>query len=63
MQSVFSFKLRGAYNKMAQLPPDILAQGAIADFARNHQQVQEVQESFALKEKLKQLLKIAKTGV
>jgi len=60
MQSVFSFKLRGAYNKMVQLPPDKLAQGAIADFARNHQQVQ---ESFALKEKLKQLLKIAKTGV
>ncbi len=30
MQSVFSFKLRGAYNKMAQLPPDMLAQGAIA---------------------------------
>lgn len=27
MQSVFSFKLRGAYNKMAQLPPDVLAQG------------------------------------
>ncbi|HEY9301385.1 MAG TPA: pyridoxal-phosphate dependent enzyme, partial [Phormidium sp.] len=30
MQSVFSFKLRGAYNKMAQLPQDILAQGVIA---------------------------------
>ena len=26
MQSVFSFKLRGAYNKMANLPPDLLAQ-------------------------------------
>ena len=24
MQSVFSFKLRGAYNKMAQLPPEQL---------------------------------------
>jgi threonine dehydratase len=38
MQSVFSFKLRGAYNKMAQLPPDILAQGAIAASAGNHAQ-------------------------
>ena len=27
MQSVFSFKLRGAYNKMAQLPADFLKQG------------------------------------
>ncbi|MBD2777595.1 threonine ammonia-lyase, biosynthetic [Iningainema tapete] len=38
MQSVFSFKLRGAYNKMAQLPPDVLAQGAIAASAGNHAQ-------------------------
>ncbi|NER49543.1 MAG: threonine ammonia-lyase, biosynthetic [Symploca sp. SIO1A3] len=38
MQSVFSFKLRGAYNKMAQLPPDILAQGVIAASAGNHAQ-------------------------
>lgn len=38
MQSVFSFKLRGAYNKMAQLPPDILKQGVIAASAGNHAQ-------------------------
>lgn len=38
MQSVFSFKLRGAYNKMAQLPPEVLAQGAIAASAGNHAQ-------------------------
>jgi threonine dehydratase len=38
MQSVFSFKLRGAYNKMARLPPDLLAQGTIAASAGNHAQ-------------------------
>ena len=38
MQSVFSFKLRGAYNKMAQLPPDVLALGVIAASAGNHAQ-------------------------
>jgi threonine dehydratase len=38
MQSVFSFKLRGAYNKMAQLPPDVLKQGVIAASAGNHAQ-------------------------
>lgn len=38
MQSVFSFKLRGAYNKMAQLPPDLLKQGVIAASAGNHAQ-------------------------
>lgn len=38
MQSVFSFKLRGAYNKMAQLSPDLLAQGVIASSAGNHAQ-------------------------
>mgnify|MGYP002776994487 CR=1 FL=1 len=38
MQSVFSFKLRGAYNKMAQLSPDVLAQGVIAASAGNHAQ-------------------------
>ncbi|WP_375476893.1 threonine ammonia-lyase, biosynthetic [uncultured Nostoc sp.] len=38
MQSVFSFKLRGAYNKMVQLPADILAQGVIAASAGNHAQ-------------------------
>jgi threonine dehydratase len=38
MQSVFSFKLRGAYNKMAQLPTDKLHQGVIAASAGNHAQ-------------------------
>jgi threonine dehydratase len=38
MQSVFSFKLRGAYNKMAKLPPDLLLQGVIAASAGNHAQ-------------------------
>jgi len=30
MQPVFSFKLRGAYNKMAQLTPEQLKRGVIA---------------------------------
>lgn len=38
MQSVFSFKLRGAYNKMAQLSPEALAQGVVASSAGNHAQ-------------------------
>jgi threonine dehydratase len=38
MQSVFSFKLRGAYNKMAKLSPDLLTQGVIASSAGNHAQ-------------------------
>jgi threonine dehydratase len=38
MQSVFSFKLRGAYNKMANLPSDSLSQGVIAASAGNHAQ-------------------------
>ncbi|MEB3293264.1 MAG: threonine ammonia-lyase, biosynthetic [Synechococcales bacterium] len=38
MQSVFSFKLRGAYNKMAQLSPEILQKGVIAASAGNHAQ-------------------------
>jgi threonine dehydratase len=38
MQSVFSFKLRGAYNKMAKLKPDVLARGVIAASAGNHAQ-------------------------
>ncbi len=38
MQSVFSFKLRGAYNKMAQLPPEVLQRGVIAASAGNHAQ-------------------------
>lgn len=31
LQSVFSFKLRGAYNKMAHMAPDLLARGVITD--------------------------------
>ena len=38
MQSVFSFKLRGAYNKMAQLPATALKRGVIAASAGNHAQ-------------------------
>jgi threonine dehydratase len=38
LQSVFSFKLRGAYNKMAQLSPELLKQGVIAASAGNHAQ-------------------------
>ena len=38
MQPVFSFKLRGAYNKMAKLPADVLARGVIAASAGNHAQ-------------------------
>jgi threonine dehydratase len=37
-QAVFSFKLRGAYNKMAQLSPEQLAQGVICASAGNHAQ-------------------------
>lgn len=37
-QSVFSFKLRGAYNKMAHLPKSALARGVIAASAGNHAQ-------------------------
>jgi threonine dehydratase len=38
MQPVFSFKLRGAYNKMAGLAPAQLARGVIAASAGNHGQ-------------------------
>jgi threonine dehydratase len=38
MQPVFSFKLRGAYNKMASLPSDVLQRGVIAASAGNHAQ-------------------------
>ena len=38
MQSVFSFKLRGAYNKMVRLPGEALARGVIAASAGNHAQ-------------------------
>ena len=37
-QPVFSFKLRGAYNKMAHLPPEQLAKGVICASAGNHAQ-------------------------
>jgi threonine dehydratase len=38
MQPVFSFKLRGAYNKMAGLPPAALKRGVICASAGNHAQ-------------------------
>ncbi len=38
IQSVFSFKLRGAYNKMANLPPEKLKRGVICASAGNHAQ-------------------------
>ena len=38
LQPVFSFKLRGAYNKMAGLPRKRLARGVIAASAGNHAQ-------------------------
>ena len=37
-QPVFSFKLRGAYNKMAQLTPEELKRGVICASAGNHAQ-------------------------
>ena len=37
-QPVFSFKLRGAYNKMVHLPADQLARGVICASAGNHAQ-------------------------
>ncbi len=38
LQPVFSFKLRGAYNKMAGLPREILERGVICASAGNHAQ-------------------------
>ena len=38
LQSVFSFKLRGAYNKMVNLTPAELSRGVIAASAGNHAQ-------------------------
>ena len=38
LQPVFSFKLRGAYNKMAHLSPEQLQRGVIAASAGNHAQ-------------------------
>lgn len=38
LQPIFSFKLRGAYNKMAQLTPEERARGVICASAGNHAQ-------------------------
>ena len=38
LQPVFSFKLRGAFNKMVGLSPEMLAKGVIAASAGNHAQ-------------------------
>ena len=38
MQPVFSFKLRGAYNRMARLPAAVLKRGVICSSAGNHAQ-------------------------
>ena len=38
LQPVFSFKLRGAYNKMVHLPPAVLRRGVITASAGNHAQ-------------------------
>ncbi len=38
LQSVFSFKLRGAYNKLVQIPAAELARGVICSSAGNHAQ-------------------------
>jgi len=38
LQPVFSFKLRGAYNKLIHLSPEALARGVIAASAGNHAQ-------------------------
>ena len=35
---MFSFKLRGAFNKMASLSPEQLARGVITSSAGNHAQ-------------------------
>lgn len=38
LQPVFSFKLRGAYNMMSQLPPSKMAKGVVSCSAGNHAQ-------------------------
>ena len=38
LQSVHSFKLRGAYNKMSRLPRETLEKGVLAASAGNHAQ-------------------------
>lgn len=37
-QPVFSFKIRGAYNKIAKLSPELLAKGVVTCSAGNHAQ-------------------------
>ncbi len=38
LQSIFSFKLRGAYNKLSSMPVDVLEAGIICSSAGNHGQ-------------------------
>jgi threonine dehydratase len=38
LQPVFSFKIRGAYNKIERMPPDVRARGVVAASAGNHAQ-------------------------
>lgn len=38
VQDVFSFKIRGAYNKMSRLDSDVLSRGVVAASAGNHAQ-------------------------
>ncbi|MCF5420822.1 pyridoxal-phosphate dependent enzyme, partial [Pseudomonas syringae] len=38
LQPVFSFKIRGAYNKLAQLPAEQTARGVVTASAGNHAQ-------------------------
>ncbi len=38
LQAVFSFKIRGAYNKIARLDPEVRSRGVIAASAGNHAQ-------------------------
>ncbi|MBX8553629.1 pyridoxal-phosphate dependent enzyme, partial [Pseudomonas cichorii] len=38
LQPVFSFKIRGAYNKLAQLSPEELSRGVVTASAGNHAQ-------------------------
>src|ERR1051325_3584136 len=49
LQPVFSFKLRGAYNKMAGLPRKRLQRGVIAASAGNHAQDLQPVYSFKLR--------------
>ncbi|MCP5310604.1 threonine ammonia-lyase, biosynthetic [Cognatazoarcus halotolerans] len=46
MQPVFSFKIRGAYNKMAKLSPQALKRGVICASAGNHAQGVALSASF-----------------